>query len=79
MQKNNFTTPEWVASGQAKKMKKQVKENAEGVIIKVFYIDDDGRQFCKLEKIYNVDELEPMQKIENTNDFKSLVKKLKAV
>lgn len=77
MHEKNFTKNEWVASGQAKKLKKQIKENAEGVTIRIFYTDDDGRQFCKLEKIYNVDELEPMKKIEETNDYKSLVKKLK--
>lgn len=79
MHEKNFTKNEWVASGQAKKLKKQIKENAEGVTIRIFYTDDDGRQFCKLEKIYNVDELEEIKKIETSSGYIDMINRLKAV
>ena len=78
MKDNNYKESLWLASGQAKKMNKQVKAGASGVLIKVYYEDESGRSFCKLEKIYNVAELEPIQKIENTEKYKNLVEKLRA-
>ena len=78
MKDNNYKESLWLASGQAKKMNKQVKTGASGVLIKVYYEDEYGRSFCKLEKIYNVEELEPIQKIENTEKYKNLVEKLRA-
>lgn len=78
MSDNNYKESLWLASGQAKKMNKQVKSGASGVLIKVYYEDEAGRSFCKLEKIYNIAELEPIQKVENTEKYKNLVEKLRA-
>lgn len=78
MLQNDYKCSLWLASGQAKKMNKQVKTGASGVLIKVYYEDESGRSFCKLEKIYNVAELEPIQKIENTEKYKNLIEKLRA-
>ena len=72
-----FNSTEWVGSGQAKHLNKQVKADAQGVVIRVYYEDDNGRSFCELEKIYNVEELEPIKKIENTLDFQNMVERLK--
>lgn len=79
MHKNNYKKSEWVASGQARKIKKQIKENAEGVTIRIFYTDDDGRQFCKFETIYNLDELEEIKKIETSSGYIDMINRLKAV
>ena len=72
-----FTSHEWVGAYQAKKLNKQVKKDAKGVTIKVYIEKDDGRAFCKLETIYNIDELEPIQKVENTDDYRELISRLK--
>ena len=76
---NDYKCTLWVGKNQAKKMKKQLKENAHGVVIKVYYTDDDGRSFCKFETVYNVAELEEIkkQKIENMNIFKQMIERLK--
>lgn len=79
LQNAGYNTPLWVGKGQAKKLGKQIKNNAKGIIIKVYYVDDDGRSFCKLETVYNVEELEPIQKVENTNIFKKMIERLKKV
>lgn len=75
--KNNYKCTLWVGSGQAKKLNKQVKADAKGVTIRIYYEDESGRSFCKLETIYNVEELEPIQKVENTSDYKSMIERLK--
>lgn len=72
-----FTSHEWVGGYQAKKLHKQVKKDAEGVTIRVYYEDDMGRSFCKLEKVYNIEQLEPLQKVGITEAFKNIVEKLK--
>lgn len=77
LEKAGFKSPLWVGKQQAKKLKKQVKKDAKGVVIKVYYTDDDGRQFCKLETVYNIEELEELKKIENTNDYKNMIERLK--
>lgn len=79
MNKKGYKKSDWCGRWQARKLKKQIKQNADGVIIKVFYTDDSGRSFCKLETIYNIEELEPMQKIESTNNYIEMIKRLKAV
>lgn len=76
---NNYQLAEWVASGQTKKLNKQIKKGAKGVTIRIYYEDDSGRSFCKLETIYNVAELENIQKIEMTTDYKNMIERLKAV
>lgn len=72
-----FTSHEWVGGYQAKKLHKQVKKDAEGVTIRVYYEDDMGRSFCKLETVYNIEQLEPLQKVGITEAFKNIVEKLK--
>jgi predicted lipoprotein with Yx(FWY)xxD motif len=74
---NNYQLAEWVASGQAKKLNKQIKKDAKGVTIRIYYEDDSGRSFCKLETIYNVAELENIQKIETTTNYKNMIERLK--
>ena len=74
---NNYIKPEWVATGQAKKLNKQIKKGAKGITIRVYYEDDSGRSFCKLETIYNVADLEEIQKIETTTDYKNMIERLK--
>ena len=77
LKNNNYQLAEWVASGQAKKLNKQIKKDAKGVTIRIYYEDDSGRSFCKLETIYNVAELENIQKIETTTDYKNMIERLK--
>jgi len=74
---NHYQLAEWVATGQAKKLNKQIKKGAKGVTIRIYYEDDSGKSFCKLETIYNVAELEDIQKIETTTDYKNMIERLK--
>lgn len=77
MLQNGYAAPVWVGKYQARKLNKQIKQNAPGVVIKVFYEDVDGRAFCKMETVFNIAELEAIQKIENTSDYKNIVERLK--
>ena len=77
LEKAGFNSNEWVGSGQAKKLGKQVKKDAKGVVIKVYKENEDGQTFCKLETIYNIEELEEIKKVENTSQFKDMVNRFK--
>jgi DNA-binding protein H-NS len=77
LEKAGFNSNEWVGSGQVRKLKKQVKKNAKGVVIKVYKENEDGQTFCKLETIYNIEELEEIKKVENTSQFKDMVNRFK--
>ena len=77
LEKAGFNSNEWVGSGQAKKLGKQVKKDAKGIVIKVYKENEDGQTFCKLETIYNIEELEEIKKVENTSQFKDMVNRFK--
>ena len=78
LEKAGFNSFEWVGSGQARKLKKQIKKGAKGVTIKVYKENEDGQTFCKFEKVYNVEnELEDIKPVEKTTQFADMVNKFK--
>lgn len=81
MKENNYTTSEWVGSTQAKKLGKQIKNNAKAVEIKVFYEKETKNEnkdfFMKVDKVYNVAELENIKKIEETSNYIEMIEELR--
>lgn len=81
MKENNYTTSEWVGSTQAKKLGKQIKKNAKAVEIKVFYEKETNNEnkdfFMKVDKVYNVAELENIKKIEETSSYIEMIEELR--
>jgi hypothetical protein len=78
MRINNYSSYEFVARGQAYKLHKQVKKDAKGIEISVYCKNDvTDTEFYKVELVYNISELEQLEKIEKTNDYKNMVERLK--
>lgn len=75
--KSGYKEHAWIGSRQAKQIGKQVKNNAIGVYIHIYKENENGNIFSKLEKIYNVSELENIVKIENTENYKNMIAELK--